>query len=227
MEAFPIHIREDGQGLTEYILILVLLVISVIGAVALFGEQIGLHMTTALDPFQGDSDSTYYDDFNGTSNLDWQFIWGKWENEDGRMVSNKRWAKAVAAVGGPDYTYSVDLQTLQPGQRHIWEVSRVVFRFQSTENYYALVPKTDGVLELAKMQDGQWRPWLAYAKTGADPTQVHNYKVRVVGNHIQVWMDNQLYIDYQDPNPIPDGGVGVTNEQSSGAFDNVQVTMEP
>lgn len=224
------NIREHGQGITEYALILVILVVSVIGVVALFGEQMGIHFYRALQPFQGATPQaetvTFRDDFEGAGDLDWQFIWGRWHRKDGRLVSHARWSKAVAPVTGPDYTYSVDLQTLRTGRR-IWNVSRVVFRFQDTRNYYAVVPKTDGVLELAKMQDGRWRPWLAYARTDADPTQPHNYQVKVVGNHIQVWVDGNQYLDYQDPNPIPDGGIGVTNDHSYGAFDNVQVTMEP
>lgn len=120
----------------------------------------------------------------------------------------------------------MDVQTLKPGNK-IWRVTRVVFRFQDTDNYYAIVPKTDGTVELAKMQNGKWRPWLAYAHVGIDPTQPHNYKVRVVGNQIQVWVDGQPVIQYTDPNPIPEGGIGVSNDHSQGAFDNVQVQMEP
>lgn len=220
------RLKPRGQALIEYGVIIALVALASVGALALMGDRLVTIFDQTLQPFQGPIAPMYADAFDGQGNLDWQFIWGKWKVRDGRMVGMSRWSKAIAALPGPNYTFSMDVQTLKPGKK-IWRVTRVVFRFQDTKNYYAVVPKTDGTIELAKMQNGKWRPWLAYAHVGIDPTEPHNYKVRVVGNQIQVWVDGQPVIQYTDPNPIPDGGIGVSNDHSRGAFDNVQVQMEP
>jgi len=32
-------------------------------------------------------------------------------------------------------------------------------------------------------------------------------------------------MEYSDPNPIPSGGIGVTNDNSRGRFDNVKIQV--
>lgn len=218
--------RERGTSTSEYALIVGLVGVAVIAALVLLGQTTSLRFKEALEPFAGKNLQQLLDDFESHSDLDWQYIWGNWHTEDGWLTSGDRWSKAVAALPGADYTFSLDLQTLTSAGNNPWDVSRVVFRFQDTDNYYAIVPKTDGTVELAKMQNGQWRPWLAYANIGVDPMQPHNYKVDVVGNRIQVYVDGQKVVEYEDPSPILSGGVGVTNDWSTGRFDNVNVEIK-
>jgi len=73
------------------------------------------------------------------------------------------------------------------------------------------------------MQGGQWRPWLAYAYTGADPTKAHKYEVTVTGSRLRASVDGVSYIDYTDPNAIKGTGVGVTNSLSKGDIDSVVI----
>ncbi|RMG71867.1 MAG: DUF1080 domain-containing protein [Chloroflexi bacterium] len=216
---------QSGQGLTEYALLLALVAVVVIAALTLLGDSTALGFKRTLDGFQGQLQTVYTDLFDEEPLLEWQQIWGRWTIENGRFTSSDRWSKVVTALPVDDYTFSLDLQTTATRGDNIWDVTRVVFRFADTDNYYAIVPKTDGVMELAKMQNGQWHSWLAYANTGADPLQSQNFQVTVEGAHIQVWQNGQLYIDYTDPNPIPSGGVGVSNDWSEGAMDNVQITV--
>ncbi len=156
--------------------------------------------------------------------LQWVFIHGKWViDRDGTLYSRKKWAKAIAFVSEPDFDYTLDLKTDRPGLWHIWNVTRVVFRWKDEDNYYALVPKKDGVLELAKMQNGRWKPWLAWADIGVDPTRWQQYRVVTHGNNIQVYLNGTLVIQFYDPHPILGTGIGVTNDRSHGRIDNVRV----
>ncbi len=218
--------RQSGQSLAEYGLILALVAIVALAVLIVLGNQTGLGIKRALDGFKGEAAASFSELFDDEPSLEWQQIWGSWAIENGRFSSSDRWSKAVTAVPGSDYTFSMNLQTTNSAGSNIWDVSRVLFRFQDTNNYYAVVPKTNGILELAKMQDGRWHSWLAYANTGADPMQSQNYQVTVIGERIQVWQNGVLTIDYSDPAPIPDGGIGVGNDWSEGAFDNVEITME-
>lgn len=220
-------LREEGQGLTEYALILALLVATVVAALVLMGRSTGEAYETTLDAFEGDPGETLLiDNFDDRRDLKWQYFWGKWAVEDGRLkTTNGMWAKAVAPLPGPNYTMSMDMRVTSSDGKHIWSVTRVVFRFESIKNFYAVVPKTDGVLELAKKQNNKWYPWLAYANAGINPMQFHRYQVDVSGNHIQVWVDGKKYIDYTDPHPIMSGGIGVSNGASTSEIDNVEVRL--
>lgn len=164
------------------------------------------------------------DAFDGKGTMTWDSINGKWQQKNGTLSSNSRYAAAVANVPASDYVYSLDMQTTDSQGKTVWDVTRALFRYQDKDNYYAVVPKSDGMIELAKMQNGEWRPWLGYATTGLNPTQMQNYQVVAKGNTIQVWANGQQYIEYVDPNPILTGGVGAVNSASKGTIDNVKVS---
>ncbi|GAB4561194.1 MAG: hypothetical protein Kow0047_08350 [Anaerolineae bacterium] len=224
---------ELGSGMAEYAIILVLVLGVAAAAVTALGQGQASTLAAAGGIAQlGGDIASFIDDFeswvNGHGPHDWQYFWGNWfVNDEGTLASNAQWAKAILDVGVADFDYTVDLKTDEIAGQDIWDVTRVVFRWQDTRNYYALVPKTDGVLELAKMQNGRWVPWLAAANVGVDPTQWNTYRVSVVGNSVRVYFNGQLVINYFDVNPILGTGVGVTNDQSWGQIDNVVVQPTP
>jgi hypothetical protein len=149
-------------------------------------------------------------------------VGGVWTVVDGRLQGSGS-SKAVADATGSDYTFAVDLQTVKAGKAAT-DTSRVVFHYQDDKNYYAVVPRTNGALELGKMQNGKWTASLASVKnTGIDPTAVHRYEVRVVGNTIAVVVDGKALITYTDKKPVVSGGVGVANNNSTAIFGNATV----
>lgn len=188
-------------------------------------QSSGLQPTVASPTVPATPSGALHDPFDGTGDLTWTFARGTWLQKRGVLTTQSQWAFATAEIPWSDYSYTVDMQTLSAGPE-IWDVTRAVFRFQDPNNYYAIVPKTDGAIELAKMQNGVWRPWLAYAQTGLDPRQMHTYRVDVVGNQISVWADGKQYMSYTDANPIARGGVGAVNETSAGTIDNVSVKQK-
>ena len=159
-----------------------------------------------------------------TPALSWHSLAGAWSSVDGGLTSNDLWSKAVADVPGPDYTFGLSMRTTPKGP-DVWNVSRVLVRFQDEKNFYAVVPKIDGSIELAKMQHGVWLPWLASANAKLDPSQSHQYDVSVSGSRIQVSVDGRLLINFTDANPIRSGGVGVGNDRSAATFSGAMVTM--
>jgi hypothetical protein len=127
-------------------------------------------------------------------------------------------------VGAPDYTYSVTLQTTASTGNEASNVAEVAFRYQDANNYYAIVAEKNGVVELAKMQNGQWRPMLAYATTGTNTFSANDYSVGVSGSSISVKVNGKSVIQYTDPAAIQSGGVGVVNNNSSASISKVNVT---
>lgn len=173
---------------------------------------------------QGTSFNPLHDNFNGKGGMPWRDSAGRWTTEKGERTSSDPWAATIADVGGNDYTYKVTLQTTASSGPDIWNTTRAVFRYQDAQNYYAIVTKKDGVVELAKMQGGVWRPWLAYANTGVNPFKANDYQVRVAGGTVEVKVNGKTAIRYTDSKPIATGGVGAINDGSSGRMSKVTVT---
>ncbi len=172
----------------------------------------------------GTSFKPLHDNFDGKGDMPWRDAAGHWTTDKGARTSTDPWAATVADVGGDDYTYKVTLQTTASSGPDTWNTTRAVFRYQDAQNYYAVVTKKDGTVELAKMQGGVWSPWLAYANTGTDPFKANNYQVRVAGGAVEVKVNGKTAIRYTDANPIATGGVGAINDGSSGRMSKVTVT---
>ncbi len=213
-----------GQSLGEYALILGLLALVAVGVLVLLGENVSASIDSVGQAVAAEVEEG--ETVAGFDSFDWYMKRGRWKRHDDIYVGKgrrARWAMIFTPLPLRDYSVSLDMRAIGPPHRtpgKIWDVPRFIFRVLDEHNYYALVPKRDGVLELAKKQRGRWIPWLAYAKTGHRPTDWHRYTVNLQGNNIQVLVDDRPYFTYMDPNPIPEGGFGAMNDWSSGAIRN-------
>lgn len=167
------------------------------------------------------------DDFLDQAGLAWNIAKGNWLVKDGLFQSAGQGSLAWVKVPLPDYTYSVDLITFKSGKKSANQVTQAVVRFQDEENYYAIIPNQNGLIELAKMQNGVWYPSLAVANVGVNPEKTNALQVKVSGSQIEVSLNGTLVIRYDDPNPIPSGGAGAVNNGSAGAIDNVRIEPNP
>lgn len=167
------------------------------------------------------------DDFIDQAGLNWNISKGNWLVKDGLFQSSGQGSLAWVNVPLPDYTYAVDLVTLKSGKKSTDQVTQAVVRFQDEKNYYAIIPNQNGIIELAKMQNGVWYPSLAVAHVGVNPEKVNALQVKVSGSQIEVNLNGTLVIRYDDPSPIPSGGAGAVNNGSAGAIDNVRIEPNP
>lgn len=236
---------ESGQSMLEYALIILLMAGLTIGALWLLGGGVrdalarlfALVPTGETPPVSEESPApsepaerffiALVDDFIDQAGLEWQISKGNWLVKDGLFQSAGQGSLAWVKVPLPDYTYSVDLITLKSGKKSSDQVTQAVVRFQDERNYYAIIPKQNGVIELAKMQNGVWYPSLAVANVGVDPQKSNALKVMVSGSQIEVNLNGTLVIRYDDPSPIPSGGAGAVNNGSAGAIDNVKIEPNP
>jgi hypothetical protein len=230
-----------GAAAIEYAALLGAVVGAAGIAVSLLGSSARDQFTMSMDPGtpgQGtantpDTDSggapenrlhPMHDNFNGKGDMKWRDDAGSWTTADGARTSSDARSSTITDVGEPDYTYKVTLQTTASTGPDAGDTSRVVFRYQDAQNYYAVVTRKDGVVELAKMQGGEWRPALAYANTKTDAFKANDYQVRVAGNAVEVKVNGETALKYTDPNPVKTGGVGVKNEASQGSITKAAVT---
>ncbi len=236
-----------GQGIVEYAIIISLIALVAMGSLAVLGGGVSgvfKHTLSAWNGEEAQATEHLEDDFEGHSDLKWECTngwtrswrkkkecesrWGGWRIKHGRMESRSWFSRAVSAVTGQDYTYAVDMQVRKTWWSRYFPhlTSRVVFRYKDSKNYYALIPRTDGTLVLAKRENGHWRNNLAYVHANIDPTQSHRYQIQVEGDRIKVWVDGKHLMTYKDPHPIPQGGIGVENYLSHSSIDNVEVDVK-
>jgi len=65
---------------------------------------------------------------------------------------------------------------------------------------------------------------LAVARaTYGSQTEWHDIKISSVGGHITVYVDDQLRLDYQDPDPLPAGPIGIENTYGNIWYDDIIV----
>jgi len=175
--------------------------------------------------------TVFSDDFKDplVTTARWTKVKGSWKNVEGSYYSsvNGAYEFALSTVGESawkDYTYSVDIK----GDKGIDKM--IVFRYQDDINTYVAnlrsAPFNDVIL-VKGLLNGQI---LQTAKLGNSNDVWYQLKVVAVGNSLQVYVNDQLYIKYLDEfSPFLNGRVGVTiftgaTNETATYFDNVEVT---
>ncbi|WP_222424722.1 3-keto-disaccharide hydrolase [Candidatus Nitrosocosmicus arcticus] len=146
-------------------------------------------------------------------------------------------AKVTSTDKFCDFTMEFDINTAKQLRKNsppnTWEVGWVFFRFSDTFHYYWLVVKPNGI-ELGKKDcdtctdpvDGQ-----QFLVTKSTPTikmnTWNNVKIDMVSNHIKVYWNGNLVIDYIDTGMSPklaSGAVSMYSEDAYVKYDNMNVS---
>lgn len=134
----------------------------------------------------------------------------------------------VSSASWDDFEVSFDARTESQlkDSPFSWEVDWFLFRFTNLHNYYYFIHKTNGI-ELGKKQGGDSQIFLiTNSGTTKKIDQWYHYHIKTVGNHIQIWIDNSLVIDYTDEymsSKLSSGQFGLYTEDALVNFDNVSV----
>jgi hypothetical protein len=94
---------------------------------------------------------------------------------------------------------------------------------------YYLIHKANGI-ELGELVPprGEGQVFLVTKpRPYAVPGRWYDYRIEVRGANIKVYIDDELQIDYTDPNPILRGGVGLYTEDAHVHFRQATVKHTP
>lgn len=129
-----------------------------------------------------------------------------------------------------DFEVSMDVKTVKQLKTRArpWEVAWALFRYTNTSNYYYFTYKTNGI-ELGKKQGSLGQIFL-YTASNPKLTigQWNHWHIKVVGNHIQVWIDGNLVVDFVDQNMAPQlasGSINMYTEDARVNFDNIYISV--
>jgi len=186
------------------------------------------------------------DRLRGWSSLDWTVSYdgyGEVEVEDGsaslRPATPERPLEshaALALAGSPNwrnYTFEARMnlqqQLRQNSSPNEWETSWLLFRYLGEARSYYLIHKTNGI-ELGKLvpPEGEGQIFLVTKpRPRAVPGRWYDYRIEVRGANIKVYIDDELQIDYTDPDPILRGRVGLYTEDAHVHYRQPTVTKIP
>jgi hypothetical protein len=183
------------------------------------------------------------DRLRGWSSLDWTVVYDGYGEVgvEGRSASLEPAAPqkpvethaALALAGDPkwrDYDFTIRMnlekQLRQNSPPNDWEAGWLMFRYQGEGRSYYLAHKPNG-LELGKLVPpaGTGQVFLATApEVPADPGRWHDYRIELRGANIKVYVDDELQIDYTDPDPILSGRVGLYTEDAKVLYRRPEVS---
>jgi hypothetical protein len=184
---------------------------------------------------------TLSDTFSGNA-LDsgkWLSVWGRAIVRDGRIElsstppaspSQSASSLVLSRLAWSDLSLSFDTTTLsqlrQPAPNP-WEVAWVFFRYGDLAHYYWLALKPNG-WELGKKDGGPTdgsAPQIFLA-TGSEPVfpigRRYHVQVSMIAGTVSVTVDGVPLFTYSDPSPLPSGAIGLYEEDSRVAFDDVR-----
>jgi hypothetical protein len=123
-------------------------------------------------------------------------------------------------------TYALDLEVsvafkANEGKRD--QGGGVVWRYQDSNNYYiARMNPLEDNFRVYKVVAGKRSPEFQNAEVKLAAGEWHNLKVRMVGDHVECFLDDKKYLDVTDGTFTKPGKVGLwTKADARTSFDNL------
>jgi hypothetical protein len=172
----------------------------------------------------------FEDDFGNASwtKSQWGILSGSWQVINGSYACTTTGKTSVGNTSWQNYTITVDIK----GEGNVVDKA-VIFRYTDENNSYGVdfrsAPYNDIVLN--KMVAGVHTVGVASAKVTNNNGTWYSLKVSVVNNVIQVFVNNNLVINYTDKSPNVTYGYLALYAQASAPnnvvyFDNLKVIAE-
>ncbi len=169
----------------------------------------------------------------------WLSAWGRAIVREGRLElsstppaspSQSASSLVLSRLTWSDLSLSFDTTTLsqlrQPAPNP-WEVAWVFFRYADLAHYYWLALKPNG-WELGKKDGGPpdgSAPQI-FLETGSEPVfpigRRYHVQLSMIAGTVSVTVDGVPLLTYTDPSPLPSGAIGLYEEDSRVAFDDVR-----
>lgn len=216
---------ERGQGVAEYALIIVIIILGIILALAVFGMDVqGMYCRAVSSIGLSQACGAYFsDDFNNLSA--WQIVMGKWQTKDGELMGGPGEGRIFHSLSQSDYVITVSGAVLNQGNGYgIWfrasNVDKVNgYTFQYDPGYGS------GAFIMRKWVNGNELTPFAVARAAGynwynTPRQV---QIVVRGNTFTAYIDGKQVLQGTD-STYTSGGIGLrTWNNTTTRFDKISV----
>ncbi|MCK4532820.1 hypothetical protein KAU39_03460 [bacterium] len=159
---------------------------------------------------------------------DWQALFSEQDMEvkKGHLKGSNYAESTLGSEDWSNYTFTVSAKIIKSGKED-GDVAQIKFRANNfPENFYALMLKKSGTLELSKMQEGEWHSCLAHSFDAGNIKKWNDFKIEAEGAKLKISVNEQLKIVYTDPEPILNGGVGLRASSGIVQWDNSEVAIK-
>jgi len=178
----------------------------------------------ASPPLNNQLDPGYFiifdDDFDGGSTSRWILSsnWVAVEEDDNWYLQGtpNGDARLTSPLVQTDYRFKVDLRIING-----W----AALHYRQRHGQYTL-EVMPGRLCLSKFNGEEWDEGIASGNAPISTNIWHTVEISGTTDHIQVFVDDDLYLDYIDPDPLYIGSIGLSvydNPSAHVDFDNVRV----
>jgi len=150
----------------------------------------------------------------------------QWRIEDDMLVQHGLGSNVRLVFGRPEWTdYEVTLEARKTGGE---EGFLVLLRHRNSKEFYWANlggwRNTTHALERGIRDQNRWGPVTSHRPGRIETGRWYSIRARCEGRHIQVWLDDQLVIDYTDDGRGPTSGqAGVGTWRTQAQFRNIKV----
>jgi len=134
------------------------------------------------------------DDFSDGNYNNWTVDGGSWVVQNGQLQSTAYNSHIhYYTTFSANRHVRADIQTIASDGANPWDVAWLMVKEQDGNNMvYALI-KTDGIVELSMIYNGQKYTW--QVQSSLSPYTLHQMAVSTIGTNAKLWVDGQLYVD--------------------------------
>jgi Flp pilus assembly pilin Flp len=222
--------KQQGQGMTEYMLLLVLLAVVVILVLRIGGVTLKQVFCKTITSLGGKpalcSNALFQDDFNNLKN--WQIVNGNWQSINGQLCGGGGEGRIFSPISGAtDYVVNLNGATMTKGNGYglyfrssnVSKVNGYSFQFDPGYGEYILREWYQG--------NEFSNPIARYKPTSPSWNSTHNVQIIVRGSTYTASVDGKQVFQISDPSYTM-GGIGLrTWDSTQVCFDSISVNPIP
>ncbi len=166
------------------------------------------------------------DDFEDGNYDNWTVDGGSWTIQNGQLQSTAYNSHIhYYTTFSANRHVRADIQTIATDGAYPWDVAWLMVKEQDGNNrVYALI-KTDGIVELSLIYNGQHYSW--QVQSSLSPYDLHRIAVSTIGTNAKLWVDGQLYVDANNSYFANLAGwTGLYTLGSTAAYDYIAIFSE-
>ncbi len=155
----------------------------------------------------------------------WRAEGGSWSQTAGQFIADDTGILVLTETLPLGFAVEVTLETVSTELLR-GNVARVLFNYHSDDHTYAVYLRSDGRLQLTRLDPHMGRITLAKEETGLDPRQPHQILIERFGGQIRVWIDGNMTLEALEASPLDGGHLALWSGTGGAAFGIRRIDLE-
>ena len=193
------------QRLRRYFVFGVVVMVFSLAAISMaFAFRQQLQSITVAQPPSRDSQVVTIENIFGR---EWEVLRGEWRVSSKDTLHLSEGTLLITSQPAASFLFE-SIFWLDGAEIGRGESPGLVFAYQDPESTYQLQFQAANMLKLEKRNGGEWSS-LVWVKVKELPDPLRILIIKMQGGRILAWLNDELVIDYTDPDPLSGEGFGV------------------